>query len=145
MYQHRSNFQSKFFAEKSYECYGKITEKADYLEVAILKDVFTKWMAEAEFEDISVVLKGFRDKDLLDHDPDKLTRKRSIKQVTDETDAYNTEPIKSKREITYCIKLPKDFLEVKENGTPPPVTPRRPRKISKSSNNINSLFMDGDN
>lgn len=137
VYQNRSKFQSKYFAEKSYECYGKITEKSDYLEISVLQDVFMKWMEEAEFEDVSVVLKGFRDKDLLDHEQGKLTRRRRIKPGSNETDVSD----KRKRDITYCIKVPKDLLQVKENGTPPPVTRKRPRKINKPTQNNDFYWM----
>lgn len=132
VYQNRSKFQSVYFAEKAYECYGKITKKSDYLEVAVLTEVFKKWMAEADFADISVLLKAFRDKGWLDHDKDKFTKKRSIKDISEA------------RPLTYCIKLPKDFLVEKEDGTPPsPPVRIRPKKTSQPSDNVESFFMDG--
>lgn len=132
VYQNRSKFQSVYFAEKAYECYGKITKKSDYLEVAVLTEVFKKWMTEADFADISVLLKAFRDKGWLDHDKDKFTKKRSIKDISEA------------RPLTYCIKLPKDFLVEKEDGTPPsPPVRIRPKKTSQPSDNVESFFMDG--
>lgn len=63
----------------SYECWGKLVEKDGRpYEVYILTNVFESMMREGNFEDVTVILRNWKAKKLLDHENGKLTRKKTI-------------------------------------------------------------------
>lgn len=66
--------------ENSHEYWGKIVSKNTDAEIWILPHILKKILAEGQFDDVNIVLKLWRDENLLDHDPDKFTRKKVMQQ-----------------------------------------------------------------
>lgn len=63
----------------AYEHWGKVVvENNKWKEVYILRDQFKKIMADGEFENKDVILKLWRDNGLLDHEVNKLSKKKRI-------------------------------------------------------------------
>lgn len=120
--QHRSKFDGESFPAKAYECWGKITQKGSETEVAMLTTPFKQMMADGGFEDSDVILQSWKEKGYLDHDADKLTRKRAIVQVVGtENDGIVQAETKatSKRELTYCIRIKENIFDMREEGSLP--------------------------
>lgn len=90
------------------EIWGKISRDIDgYVEVAILQVPFKKLLADGDFDDHSVVLRKLKEKNYLDHEANKNTRRRNITS-------------KAKREQVYCMKFDKsikDLLNVTLSST----------------------------
>lgn len=98
--QHRSKFATKDRNEKGHEYWGRINQKGINIEVEILTNVFSQKMGEQGFENLDVILQGWRDKGYLDHDLNKFTRKRAGIQG------------KRTRQNFHCIKLPSEYMSI---------------------------------
>ncbi|WP_419877955.1 DUF927 domain-containing protein [Brevibacillus centrosporus] len=76
--QHQANFIMDG-APASRECWGSITRKSGKgVEVTFMKEPFKKLIHEGGFDDSSVVLGKLKAKGYLDHEANKLTRKRKL-------------------------------------------------------------------
>lgn len=117
--QHKSKFEFKDEAEKGYEYWGRIQKKNGKNEVAILPTVFKKIMTEGNFEDTDVILRHWRDKGYLEHDHNKLTRRRAAIKPVEEEQKLTTKKGKEQRELFYCIKVPSDLFQVSISEIPP--------------------------
>lgn len=107
--QHRTKFVGEYFHETGYECWGKITNNGQFKEVNILKSSLEELLKEGKFEDVSVVLKNWKDKGYLVHESDKLTKRKRIPEL-DEVDDVKKDG--AGRTTTYCIRFNKEDLEL---------------------------------
>jgi len=131
--QYRSFFEGRMLDRTTHECYGSIKEKPGYTEVAILKPKFEEWLAAAGFTDSSVVLRSLRDKDILDNEDGKNTRKRKL---LDDTEEMSKSP-----KVVYVLKLEKGCLDNYKTEE----TVRSPKRITatlpmSSEDKIDLLF-----
>jgi putative DNA primase/helicase len=127
--QHRSKFEGEFFRENGYECLGRITRKGNEIEVSMLTQPFRQWMAEGGFEDVDVILQNWKEKGYLDHDKDKLTRKRAAITVVDKENQQVVTTSKPRRDLFYCVRIKENIFDFREEET----TPKTPiqRKIAE--------------
>lgn len=126
-------FDSRNVERTTHQCYGTIQEKAGYTEVAILKPKFEEWLANAGFTDSSVVLRSLKDKDVLDYETGKNTRKRKL---PDGTEQCVVSP-----QVVYVLKLEKGSLSnhnqpVEINRT----SERRPVQSTKNDVSSGDIF-----
>lgn len=138
--QHRAKFEGEFFQQKATDCYGTLKKNGSKYEVAILREVFHKWMAEGGFQDESVVLQSFKAKKYLNHEKGKNTRDRQVLNVNrNENEEVDSNDVLSKREeVVYVVNLPEGLFVEKEEGTPPGSRKARSRKVAKKPNSIQS-------
>ena len=114
------------------ELYGTIKDKHSYIEVAIIKSVMEKWIADAGFSSKSVVAKQLKAKGILDHEVDRHTRKRKVPMTPQEAEKMKQEDNEKQKLVTktmYVLKLPKEFMSLidhKANSNPleAPITKR---------------------
>lgn len=98
--QHRGKFATKDRSEKGYEYLGRVSVKNSKVEVEILPGIFRQKMTELGFENVDVILEGWRDKKYLDNDANKFTRKRSGVQPN------------QKRQTFICVTLPSEYTSI---------------------------------
>lgn len=140
--QYKSKFDTKNFEEKGYEYWGRIHTKGDKVEVAILTTAFKTIMAEGNFDGTDVILKHWRDKGYLDHDHNKLTRKRAAISTSSEGEQEHS--TKDQRELFYCVKVPTDLFNREAVQKKKEVKKPKERKVKEtiSSNPLNDMFSD---
>ncbi|MEK4712058.1 DUF927 domain-containing protein [Sporosarcina sp. FSL K6-5500] len=126
-------FDARNVERKTSQCYGSIQEKSAYTEVAILKHKFEEWLSEAGFSDSSVVLRAFKDCEVLDCEAGKNTRKRKLPDGS-EQNVVSTQSV-------YVLKLEKHSLS---NHTQPVevsrTSGRRPVQSVKSNAAAADIF-----
>ncbi|PIC95701.1 hypothetical protein CSV69_10195 [Sporosarcina sp. P26b] len=93
------------------KCCGSIKKKEDYLEVAIIRNVFDDWLEEGKFSSKQVVLKGLKKEGILDHETGKNTRERKL------PDKNENQSIASKKTV-YVLKMPLDLLDAVNTDSP---------------------------
>ncbi|KMY55623.1 hypothetical protein AC623_18205 [Bacillus sp. FJAT-27231] len=125
-------------------CYGSITKKSDYLEVAILKNVMDEWLKEAQFSSTQVVLKGLKKEGILDHEQGKNTRQRKI-PVSQQEEQGAMQALRFAKQTVYVLKVSKNLLEDVKPSIDVLSKPSLKKRLTKerfSSLGMNTLDLD---
>ncbi len=76
---HSAKFASQNLPERSNELWGKLIRKGENVkEIYILPDKFRELMAEGGYDSSDVILRNWKQRNLLDCDPGKNTRKKAL-------------------------------------------------------------------
>ncbi|MFD2370570.1 DUF927 domain-containing protein [Brevibacillus sp. GCM10020057] len=124
--QHQANFRKEGIYFHPINCWGKMIPQGSYVEVAFLKHVLEQQLKELGFDDPKVVLRNWKDNQLLLTERDRTTKRTRIFEESEQEERQkalglgSTKPPKKLEDTTYSLKIPKELLEgLVRSGRPP--------------------------
>ncbi|MFD0050312.1 hypothetical protein ACFVHQ_13430 [Actinomycetes bacterium NPDC127524] len=113
---HHANFRREGVCSNPNQCWGKIFQQENYMEVAFLKHVLEEQLKVQGFEDPKVVLREWKEKNWLFAESDRPTKRTRIFEKGEQEERQkalgleNNAP-KKLEDTTYNLKIPKEQFD----------------------------------